>query len=131
LIHAGVGEVGVDSFAPGAERKPVLCVLAPRHLLHPELAVSGAKHGAAEQEQQRNLSGVEAREVASRADLEVIAELDRQIDIDTAGEARDHGRHGGELHGLERVRPALRIAEKVIQALRLGRQYSGAWLARS
>src|SRR5215467_14721187 len=120
LDPRGLGEMRVNSLAPGAERQPVLGFLTPRHLLNHQLAVGRPEHGAAEQEQQWHLAAVEAGEVPGRADLEVITELDRQIDVDAAGKAGDHRRHGCELHGLERVRPALGIAEKVVQPLRLG-----------
>ncbi len=112
--------MGVDGLAPDADRQPVGGLLAPWHLLCLQPAVGHPEHGAAEQQQQRYLAAVQAGEVPGRPDLQVIAEHHRQVELDAAGEAGHHDRHVGELQRPERLGPALRLAEEIVQPLGLG-----------
>jgi hypothetical protein len=118
LDPGAVREVGVDGLRQmliGSRWRP--CSTAPAAL---EPAVGHAEHGAAEEQQQRYLAIVQAGEVPGRADLQVVAEHHRQVKLDAAGEAGDHDRHVGELQRPERLGPALRFAEEVVQPLGLG-----------
>jgi len=112
--------VDIDGLAPDADGEAVGRLLAPRHLLDLQPAPGGAEHGAAEQQQQRDLAGLQAGEVPDRADLQVVTEHHGQVELGAAGEAGHHDGHGGELQRAQGFRPALRVAEQVVEPLRLG-----------
>jgi hypothetical protein len=109
--------MGVDGLAPDTDREPVTRLLAPRHLRDGHPPVRRAEHGPAEQQEQRNVAAVQAGEVPRGADLHVVGQRHRQIDLATSGESRNHDRDVRELHRLERVGPALGVAEQVVQPL--------------
>ena len=115
-----VREVHIDRLTPDADREAIGRLLAPRHLLDLQPAVDHGEHRAAEQQQQRNLARVQAGEVPGRADLQVVGERHGQVELGAAGEAGNHDRHRGELQRLERVGPALGLAEQIVQPLGLG-----------
>src|SRR5690242_9439941 len=54
-------------------------------------------------------------EVAGRGDLQVVRARDRKVDLDAAGETRNHRSNVGELKRLERLRPARRLPEQVVE----------------
>ena len=120
------GEVRVDEVAPDRYRHPVRGLGAPRHELDREARLGGDEDGAAEQQQHRDRSVVQALQVAGRGDLQVVGARHREVDLGHRGEAGDHRRDRGELDRLDRLGPAGRVAEQVVQPLRLGRGVAAA-----
>ena len=115
------GEVRVDELAPDGHRHPVGGFGAPRHQLDREALLGGHEHGAAEQHQQRDRAVVQALQVAGRSHLQVVGARHRELDLGHRGERGDHRGHRGQLDRLDRVGPARRVAEQVVQPLRLRR----------
>ena len=120
------GEVRVDKLAPDRHRHPVRGLGAPRHQLDREARLGGHEHGAAEQQDQRDRAVVEAVQVTGRGHLQVVGARHRQVDLGHRGEAGDHDRDRGELDRLDRLGPAGRVAEQVVQAFGLGRGVAAA-----
>ena len=114
------GEVRVDEVAPDTDRHPVGGLGAPRHELDREARLGGDEDGAAEQHQQRDQAVVQALQVAGRGHLQVVSARHRQVDLGHVAERGDHRRDRGELDRLDRVGPAGRVAEQVVQPLRFG-----------
>ena len=105
---------------PDGHRQAVGRLLVPGDLLDRSDPLLVEERRPREQDDEGDLTVVEAVEVLGRRDLEVVRQRDGDIELDRPGERRDHLRHVGELHGFIVSRPAGALAEQVADPTGLG-----------
>ncbi len=117
-----VGEVAVHGAPPHGHGQAERCFQVPRHRLGGEPRLASAEHGAAEQQQQRDLAVAQGVKVLRPRHLEVVAALDGQVDLGRRRETGDGRGHVGPEKGPQRVAPPGRVAEQLVEAgLLIGR----------